>query len=149
MDVVGVAAFSLLFLVPISMSAPTEVPVVEEFHKAMMNSYNPTDNNVFTEDKEVVEVLNVTSDTVMGYPKDSKDFFNDISNGQGDGTNLAETMVPFVVLLFVNMLGIIAAISGGCCCFFILVKKIDKAQCLLAKVRTLAQQARCMELCCA
>ena len=124
MDVPGLTALSILFLVPISMSAPIEVPVVQEFNKAMMNSYNTTDNNnIFTEDKEVVEALNVTSDTVVGYPKDSKDFFDDISNAQSDGTNLAATMVPFVILLFVIMLGIIAAICG--CCFY-LVKRINK-----------------------
>ena len=55
----------LLILAPLSMSAPTEVPVVEEFHNAMMNSYNTSDGMMFnTEDKDVVDALNVTSDTV-------------------------------------------------------------------------------------
>ena len=42
------------------MSAPTEVPVVEEFHKAMMNSYNTSaDGMLNNEVKNVVDALNV------------------------------------------------------------------------------------------
>ena len=114
----------LLILAPLSMSAPTEVPVVEEFHNAMMNSYNNSDGMMFnTEDKDVVDALNVTSDTVIGYPQESKDFFEEIGNGKNDGRNLAAVMVPYVILFVAVFLAILGPICGCCC---MLGKRIAK-----------------------
>ena len=121
MDVVriaiyGLAAFSIL--APPSMSAPTEVPAaVEEFHQAMMNSYNTSANGMIfnTEDKDVVDALNVTSDTVIGYPQESKDFFEEIGSGENGGRNLAAVMVPYVILFVAVFLAILGPICGCCC----------------------------------
>ena len=122
MDVALVAI--LLILAPLSMSAPTEVPVVEEFHNAMMNSYNNSDGMMFnTEDKDVVDALNVTSDTVIGYPQESKDFFDDVGSGENDGRNLAAVMVPYVILFVAVFLAILGPICGCCC---MLGKRIAK-----------------------
>ena len=58
---------AVLLLVTLAMAAPVEVPAVEEFHEAMMNStFNP-------KVLDVVDELNVTSDTIMGYPDESRD----------------------------------------------------------------------------
>ena len=40
MDVVRVAAFTIVFLAPLAAAAPVEVPAVQKFHEAMINSDN-------------------------------------------------------------------------------------------------------------
>ena len=64
----------------------------------------------------VVEELNVTSDTIMGYPNDARDFFDEISNGNNNGDNLAAVMVPYIILFFVVLLGVTGAVCAVCCC---------------------------------
>lgn len=124
MDVVqvAVAAFAILFLAPLAAPAPVEVPVVQQFHEDMINSDNATE--IFNARVlDVVEELNVTSDTVMGYPNDARDFLDEIRNGDDNGANLAATMMPYIILFFIVLFGVIGALCTACYCG---VKKIVK-----------------------
>ena len=62
---------TVLLLVTLAAAAPVEVPPAEEFHEAMMNSDTTETFNPRVLD--VVDELNVTSDTIMGYPDESRD----------------------------------------------------------------------------
>ena len=62
---------AVLLLVTLAMAAPVEVPAVEEFHEAIMNSDTTETSNPRVLD--VVDELNVTADTIMGYPDESRD----------------------------------------------------------------------------
>ena len=69
--------------------------------------------------------------SAMAYPKDSGDFFEDISNGEGDNrtTHLAAIMAPYIILFVVIMIGIgfMAAICG-CCCFMAKERRRGRGQ---------------------
>ena len=65
--------------------------------------------------------------STMAHPKDSRYFFEEISNGEVDGPHLAAIMVPYIIHFVATMIGIgfITAICG-CCCF--LVKERRRGQ---------------------
>ena len=115
-------ALAFLLLVTLAAAAPVEVPAVEEFHDAMMNSYTTETFNprVF----DVIDELNVTSDTVMGHPDESRDFFEEIRNGDNNGVNLAAAVVPYIVVF----LGAMAALCMACCCVSKKIKEWKKKQ---------------------
>ena len=58
--------------------------------------------------------------SAMAYPKDSRDFLEEIIKGEFDGTHLAAIMVPYIIHFVAIMIGIgfITAICG-CCCFLV------------------------------
>ena len=67
--------------------------------------------------------------SAMAYPKDSRDFIEVISNGEGDNGRylaLASMTEPCIILFVAIMLGFgfIAAISG-CCCFLVKQRRGD------------------------
>ena len=120
MDVPHVLAFAILMLARLASTAPVEVPVVEEFHKAMTNWDSDNIIDILnTEARNVVEELNVTSDTVLGYPDDSRGLFAEIKNGQHNGTNLAAVMggklVPWAIFVFLILLATMVTVSAACC----------------------------------
>ena len=60
----------------------------------------------------MVDELNVTSDTVMGYPSDTGNFFDEIRHGENtNGDNLTAAMVPYAVLFFL----VLFAVAGALC----------------------------------
>ena len=111
---------AVLLLVTLAVAAPVEVPAAEEFHEAMMNSDTTETFNPRVLD--VVDELNVTSDTIMGYPDESRDFFEEIRNGD-NGVNLAA-----VVLFIAVLLGATAALCMACCCVSKTIKEWKKKQ---------------------
>ena len=115
---------AVLLLVTLAVAAPVEVPAAEEFHEAMMNSDTTETFNPRVLD--VVDELNVTSDTVMGYPDESRDFFEEIRNGDNNGGNLAAGAVPYIVLFIAVLLGATAALCMACCCVSKTIKEWKK-----------------------
>ena len=118
--------FAVLLLVTLAVAAPVEVPAAEEFHEAMMNSDTTETFNPGVLD--VVDELNVTSDTIMGYPDESRDFFEEIRNGDNNGVNLAAVVVPYIVLFIAVLLGATAALCMACCCVSKKIKEWKKKQ---------------------
>ena len=104
--------FAVLLLVTLAVAAPVEVPAAEEFHEAMMNSDTTETFNPRVLD--VVDELKVTSDTVMGYPDESRDFFEEIRNGDNNGVNLAAVMGPYIILFIAVFLVAMAARCMAC-----------------------------------
>ena len=121
MDVSCVAALAILVLVPYAHAGIVEVPVVEEFNEAMMNS--DSDNITGSKILEILagsdmlnagfhdadEDLNVSSDKVRGYPDDRGDVTGEIRNGEHQETNLAALMLPWVVVAFVMLIAAIVS----------------------------------------
>ena len=118
--------FAVLLLVTLAVAAPVEVPAAEEFHEAMMNS--DTTETFNPKVLDVVDELNVTSDTIMGYPDESRDFFEEIRNGDNNGVNLAAVVVPYIVLFIAVFLGAMAALCMACCCVSKMIKEWKKKQ---------------------
>ena len=84
--------------------------------------FNATE--IFNARVNVVDELNVTSDTVMGYPNDTGNFFDEIRHGENtNGDNLTAAMVPYAVLFFLVLFAVAGALctAGYCGC-----KKIIK-----------------------
>ena len=105
---------AILLLVPMAVAAPVEVPVAEEFHEAMMSTNNTTET-FNPRGLDVVDELDVTGDTIMGYPNESKEFFEEIRNGDDNGVNLAAVMMPYIVLFIALLIGVMAAVCMLCC----------------------------------
>ena len=72
---------------------------------------------IFNERVNVVDELNVTSNTVMGYPNDTGHFFDEIRHGENtNGDNLAAAMVPYVLLFFLVLFAVVGALCTACYC---------------------------------
>ena len=70
---------------------------------------------IFNARVNVVDELNVTSDTVMGYPNDTGNFFDEISHGENtNGANLTAAMVPYAGT-FTFFLVLFFLVAGALC----------------------------------